>query len=140
MAAPYAQPYDFVVNKDSRTYNDLATDEGLTFIKTYANGIGPWKPFIQPYTTTDANNDGKMDDINGDGATNDADKTKLPATDLIDRAHKKGLVVHAYTFRNESRRLLNDYKNDPSAEYKHFYDLGVDGVFTDFPLTAVSAK
>lgn len=140
MVAPYAQPYDFVVNNDSRTYNDLATDAGLDFIKSYANGIGPWKPFIQPYTFTDKDADGKMDDINGDMQFNDADKTKLPATDLIARAHKRGLVVHAFTFRNESKRLLSDYKNDPIAEYKHFYDLGIDGVFSDFPATAVSAK
>lgn len=140
MAAPYAQPYDFVVSGDPRTYNDLATDAGLDFVKAYANGIGPWKPFIQPYTFTDANNDGKADDINGDGKVNDADKTKLPATDLIARAHAKKLVVHAYTFRDEARRLLNDYKGDPKAEYKNFYDLGIDGVFTDFPATAVSAK
>lgn len=140
MLAPYAQPYDFVESKDPRTYNDLATDAGLDFIKSYANGIGPWKPFIQPYTFTDANSDGKADDINLDGMVNDADRTKLPATDLIERAHKRGLVVHAYTFRDEAKRLLNDYKNDPKAEYKHFYDLGIDGVFSDFPATAVSAK
>lgn len=140
MVAPYAQPYDFVVAGDNRTYNDLATDAGLDFVKTYADGIGPWKPYIQPYTFTDANSDGKADDINGDNLVNDADRTKLPATDLIARAHKRGLVVHAYTFRNESKRLLNDYKDDPKAEYKHFYDLGIDGVFSDFPGTAVSAK
>lgn len=140
MTAPNGQPYDFVVSGDPRTYNDLATDAGLDFIKTYANGIGPWKPFIQPYTFTDANNDGKADDINSDGSVNDADFTKLAPTTLIDRAHQRGLLVHAYTFRNEPNRLLSDYKNDPKAEYKTFYDLGLDGVFSDFPATAVSAR
>ena len=140
MEAPNGQPYDFVVAGDPRTYNDLATDQGLDFVKTYANGIGPWKPFIQPYTFTDAANDGTADDINGDGLVNDADYTKLPATTLIQRAHQRGLVVHAYTFRNEPRRLLSDYKNDPGAEYRNFYDLGIDGVFTDFPDAAVAAR
>ncbi len=140
MEAPNAQPYDFVVAGDPRTYNDLATDGGLNFIKTYANGIGPWKPFIQPYTYTDANNDGKADDVNNDGNVNDADFTKLAPTTLIERAHERGLVVHAYTFRNEPRRLLKDYNNDPAAEYKNFYELGIDGVFTDFPATAVMAR
>ncbi|MBC8082867.1 MAG: glycerophosphodiester phosphodiesterase, partial [Hymenobacter sp.] len=51
MQAPNGQPYDFVVSGDPRTYNDLATDAGLDFVKTYADGIGPWKPFIQPYAT-----------------------------------------------------------------------------------------
>jgi glycerophosphoryl diester phosphodiesterase len=140
MQAPNGQPYDFVVAGDPRTYNDLATNEGLNFIKTYANGIGPWKPFIQPYTFTDADNDGAADDVNNDGAVNDADFTKLAPTTLIERAHERGLVVHAYTFRNEPRRLLKDYNNDPTAEYKHFYDLGIDGVFSDFPATAVAAR
>lgn len=140
MQAPNGQPYDFVVSGDPRTYNDLATNAGLDFIKTYANGIGPWKPFIQPYTFTDANNDGNADDINKDGLVDDRDFTKLAPTTLIDRAHQRGLVVHAYTFRDELRRLLSDYKNDPRAEYKTVFDLGVDGVFTDFPATAVSAR
>lgn len=140
MQAPNGQPYDFVLSGDARTYNDLATDAGLDFIKTYADGIGPWKPFIQPYTFTDANGDGNADDVNSDGTVNDADFTLLPATDLIDRAHKKGLVVHAYTFRNESRRLLKDYQGDPKKEYQKFFDLGLDGVFSDFPGTAVSAR
>ncbi len=140
MQAPNGQPYDFVVSGDPRTYNDLATNQGLNFIKTYANGIGPWKPFIQPYTFTDANNDGAADDISNDGRVNDADFTRLPPTTLIERAHARGLLVHAYTFRNESRRLLKDYNNDPLAEYRYFYGLGIDGVFTDFPATAVAAR
>lgn len=140
MQAPNGQPYDFVVAGDPRTYNDLATDAGLDFIRTYADGIGPWKPFIQPYTYTDANSDGSADDINGDGAVNDADCTLLPATDLVERAHKKGLVVHAYTFRDEARRLLKDYQNDPKKEYRKFFELGLDGVFSDFPGTAVAAR
>lgn len=140
MTAPNGQPYDFVVAGDARTYNDLASDAGLAFIKTYADGIGPWKPFIQPYAITDANGDGKADDVNGDGAVNSADFKELPATDLIRRAHAKGLLVHAYTFRNESFRLLKDYKGDPANEYKRFFGLGIDGVFSDFPGTAAAAR
>jgi len=120
MEAPNGQPYDFVVAGDARTYNDLATDAGLDFVKTYADGIGPWKPFIQPYVASS--------------------KASLPATSLIERAHRRGLIVHAYTFRNESRYLLPAYNNDPKAEYKNFYNLGLDGVFTDFTATAVEAK
>ena len=119
MKAPYAQPYDFVVAGDKRTFYDLTTNIGLDFVKTYATGIGPWKPYIQPY-----NKESKM----------------LPATDLIQRAHQKGLLVHAYTFRDEPNYLLKDYNNDPKAEYKHFFDLGIDGVFTDFTATAVAAR
>jgi glycerophosphoryl diester phosphodiesterase len=140
MTAPNGQPYDFVVAGDPRTYNDLATDAGLDFIKTYADGIGPWKPYIIPYTFTDANNDNLPDDINGDGKIDNRDFKKLPATELIKHAHQRKLLVHVYTFRNESYRLLSDYKDDPEAEYKDFFGLGADGVFSDFTATAVSAR
>jgi glycerophosphoryl diester phosphodiesterase len=50
------------------------------------------------------------------------------------------LQVHTWTFRNESRRLIGDYKNDPQAEYKQFYALGIDGVFSDFPDTAIKSR
>jgi glycerophosphoryl diester phosphodiesterase len=140
MTAPNGQPYDFVKAGDSRTYNDLATDAGLDFVKTYANGIGPWKPYIIPYTYTDANGDNTPDDMNADGKIDMRDYKKLPSTDLIARAHKRGLFVHGYTFRNEKRRLLSDYKESPIAEYKDFYDLGIDGVFSDSVATAIKAR
>jgi len=118
MAAPYGQPYDFVKSGDKRTYNDLITDAGLDFVKTYADGIGPWKPYVIPVYNN---------------------KRMMP-TDLIVRAHKKGLLVHLYTFRNEAKYLADDYKGDPKVEYKDFYSLGVDGVFSDYPGTAVASR
>jgi glycerophosphoryl diester phosphodiesterase len=129
------QPYDFVKSGDKRTYADLRTPEGLKEIATYADGIGPWKRMILSVKGTDANNDGKADDVNGDGAVNDADKTLLPPTTLIADAHKAGLLVHLYTLRNEPRYLAADYKGDPEAEVKQYIQLGVDGYFDDFPGT-----
>ena len=35
---------------------------------------------------------------------------------------------------------LSDYKGDPKAEYKRFFHLGVDGLFSDFPDTAIAAR
>ncbi|MEA5572729.1 glycerophosphodiester phosphodiesterase family protein [Calothrix sp. UHCC 0171] len=129
------KPYDFVVSGDSRTYADLRTPAGLEEIATYADGIGPWKRMIVSVKGVDANADGKADDINGDGAVNDADKTTLPPTNLIQDAHAVGLQVHPYTFRNEERYLAADYNGNPEAEYKQFINLGVDAYFTDFPGT-----
>lgn len=140
MDAPNGRPYDFVVSGDTRTYNDLVSNEGLDFIQTYAHGIGPWKAFIQPYTFTDADKDGKADDLNNDGEVNERDYSRLPSTTLIGRAHKRGLLVHAFTFRDESKRLLKDYHNNPLEEYTHFFKLGIDGVFSDFTKTAVKAR
>jgi glycerophosphoryl diester phosphodiesterase len=134
------QPYDFTVAGDKRSYADLRTPAGLREIKSYADGIGPWKRMIVSVKGIDANKDGKADDVNGDGAVNDADKTTLLPTSLINDAHAVGLQVHPYTFRNEARYLASDYKNDPQAEYRQFFDLGVDALFTDFTGTAVTAK
>lgn len=134
------QPYDWYLQGDNRNFSFFTTDEGLDFVKTYANGIGPWKPFIISYKGTDANNDGFADDMNADGKINDADKEAITPTDLITKAHSRGLQVHAYTFRNESRRLLSNYHNNPIAEYQAFYQLGLDGLFTDFTDTAVTAR
>jgi glycerophosphoryl diester phosphodiesterase len=63
-----------------------------------------------------------------------------PAGDLIARAHKVGLLVHTWTFRNEQRRLVSDYGGNPVNEYLQFYRLGIDGVFSDFADTAVAAR
>ncbi len=140
LAAPYDKPYDFAVAKDPRTFVDMVTPAGLADIKQYADGIGPWKPYLIPSKGTDANGDGKADDVSGDGAVDERDRTLLPATSVVKDAHAAGLFVHAYTFRNEARRLASDYTGDPKAEYKRFYELGVDGLFSDFPDTALAAR
>jgi glycerophosphoryl diester phosphodiesterase len=133
-------PYDWYLKGDKRDFGFFRTPEGLDFVKTYASGIGPWKTFIISYKGNDSDNNGKADDVNGDQKIDDTDKTALPPTNLISEAHKRGLEVHAYTFRNESRRLLQDYNNNPILEYQAFYKLGIDGVFSDFTDTAILAR
>ncbi|CDS53213.1 Glycerophosphoryl diester phosphodiesterase [Polaromonas sp. CG9_12] len=138
-AAPYDRPYDWAVSGDTRLFSAMVTPAGLAEIKTYADGIGPWKPYIVPIKgAVDAA--GKLRDVNGDGKVNYNDASSQPATTLIDDAHKAGLFVHAYTFRSEQRRLAFDYNKDPKAEYLQFYRLGLDGVFSDFPDTALEAR
>lgn len=129
------RPYDFVVSGDQRTYADLRSSTGLQEIATYAAGIGPWKRMIVSVKTIDANNDGQPDDLNNDGVIIDADKVTLAPTSLINDAHRVGLQVHAYTFRNEPGRLASNYNGNPNAEYEQFISLGIDGYFTDFPGT-----
>mgnify|MGYP000875017673 CR=1 FL=1 len=138
-AAPYDRPYDWLKAGDTRLFSAMVTPAGLTEIKAYADGIGPWKRYIITVKgTLDAS--GNVTDINGDGKINEADTTSQPATPLIADAHKAGLFVHPYTFRNEQRRLASDYKGDPKNEYLAFYRLGVDGVFADFTDTAIAAR
>ncbi len=131
--APYDRPYDWTASGQpellARTFGYLTTDDGLKEVASYADGIGPWKRYI---VSTEANPDGT-----GPGEA----KLKLTeAGDLIDRAHQAGLLVHTWTFRNEARRLAGDYAGNPVNEYLQFYQLGIDGVFSDFADTAVAAR
>lgn len=131
--APYDRPYDWTVSGQpellARTFAYLTTNEGLREVSAYADGIGPWKRYI---VSTVA-------DPNGTGAGEAALKLAKP-TNLVERAHAFGLVVHPYTFRNEAKRLPSDYADNPVNEYLQFYQLGVDGVFSDFTDTAVVAR
>ena len=137
---PFDRPYDWTVSGRKDLFSYLVTPAGLAEVRTYADGIGPWKRYIVSVKGTDANKDGKADDINGDGLVNEADLSTLPPTQVIENAHKAGLLVHPYTFRNEPRRLAADYKATPVSEYIQFYQLGVDGLFSDFADTAVAAR
>lgn len=139
LKAPSERPYDFVVTGDKRTFADLVTREGLKEVRTYADGVGPWKPFIISSRQT-VGPDGKPVDINRDGKLDEQDRTLLPPTSLVADAHAVGLFVHTWTFRSEPRRLASDYKGDPVNEYRAFFSLGVDGLFSDFPDAAVKGR
>jgi glycerophosphoryl diester phosphodiesterase len=106
-ALPSDRPYDWTLVGDKRNFDVMVTPAGLAEIKTYADGIGPWKRFIISVKGT-LGADGKVVDVNNDGKINDADATSTTPTTLVADAHKAGLFVHAYTFRNESRRLARD--------------------------------
>ena len=126
------KPYDFVVSGDARTYADLAAPAGLKEIATYADGIGANKSLIVP--------------------RNAANQLQSPTT-LIKDAHKAGLIVHAWTFRNENEFLAVEHRRgnpaspfyrsatgNAAAEYELFYGLGLDGLFSDNTDSAVAAR
>ncbi len=139
LAAPFDKPYDFVITGDKRSFADLVTKEGLAEIKTYADGVGPWKPFLMA-GKQEIGADGKPKDLNGDGKIDEQDRVLLPPSDVVKNAHDLGLFVHTWTFRSEPRRLASNFKGDPVAEYKAFFALGIDGLFSDFPDHAVKAR
>ncbi|HWH00366.1 MAG TPA: glycerophosphodiester phosphodiesterase [Pilimelia sp.] len=121
------RPYDFTADGDRRTYADLATPAGLAWISRYAQGVGAHKNLIVPRDAAGA--------------------LRQPTTFVAD-AHAAGLAVHAWTFRSENAFLPTDFRagpepaghGDAAAEYRLFYGLGLDGVFTDFPDAAVAAR
>jgi glycerophosphoryl diester phosphodiesterase len=130
LVAPFRQPYDFVVSGDPRTFADLVTATGLDFVKSYADAVGPWKPYLLKTVA-----DGV--DRTGDGVLTINDRLVVGSTGVIELAHARGLDVHTWTFRNDA----SGYGfADPVAEMAFYMRLGVDGVFTDFPATGVAAR
>ena len=128
---PWRQPYDFVVSKDTRTFKDLVTSTGLAFIKTYADGVGPWKPYLVK-TVND-----KVD-RSGDGKITEVDRRVDGSTGVIELAHQKGLFVHTWTFRGDTGGYDLGFK-DVKTEIEYYMKLGVDGIFSDFPAAGVAA-
>jgi glycerophosphoryl diester phosphodiesterase len=94
------------------------TDARLREIAGYARAVGLHQRLIVP--------------AGRDGGT-------LPPTDVVARAHVAGLLVHVWTLRDEPVFLSSSYHGHPEEEYRQFTDLGVDGIFTDFPGTAAAA-
>ncbi|MBA2770108.1 MAG: glycerophosphodiester phosphodiesterase [Sporichthyaceae bacterium] len=140
LTAPYDRPYDWTSEGRTDLFPYLLTPAGLAEVATYADGVGPWKPYVISSSGTDADGDGSADDVTGDGLVDERDRSLLPASDVVRDAHAAGLLVHPYTFRDEQRRLTSDYAGEPAAEYRTFYASGVDGLFSDFPSTAVAAR
>ncbi len=125
LTAPYGQPFDVAAAGGGLSFADMLTGVGLAFVKTYADGVGPWKPYLV-----------KTIDPAGDNSTPINDRLVEGSTGVIEAAHAAGLLVHAYTFRDDA----SGYGfADPQAEMTYYFQLGVDGVFTDFPDTGVAA-
>jgi len=96
----------------------LLQGDAVKKVSEYADGLGPEKRLIIP--------------VNADGSLG-------TPTDVISRAHAAGLVVHVWTLRVEKEFLPAAYKGQPEAEFAKFRELGVDGVFTDYPDVASKA-
>ncbi|WP_147695102.1 glycerophosphodiester phosphodiesterase [Vogesella mureinivorans] len=133
-------PYDHVVSGDKRTYADMLTPASLKEIKTFADGIGPWKPYLISWQAMLDPKTGKAADVDGDKVVDQRDMTMMEPSDVVKNAHKAGLLVHPYTFRNESKHLAANFQDSPLEEYRAYFELGVDGVFTDYTDTAVAAR
>lgn len=87
------------------------TDLELTEIANFADGIGPNKLLL----------------LTSDGAS----------SGLLEQAHEAGLEVHSWTFRDDARGGSFD---DIAGELNAYMMLGLDGIFTDFPDTALAVR
>ena len=91
-------------------YEYLRTPEGLAYVASYAQGIGPY--FKHIYL-------GK------------AEGGQVRLSGLVSDAHQRGLAVHPYTFRrDELPPDVNSFEELLDIFIRH---AGVDGLFTDFP-------
>jgi glycerophosphoryl diester phosphodiesterase len=121
------RPYDFQVSGDSRTYADLLTPTGLTWLSRWVSAIGPDQSQVLPRR---------------------ADGTLGTPTTLVARVHAAGLQVHVYTLRSENLFLPVDYRvgPDPAANGRAVQfdstvlQAGVDGMFCDQPDLCVAAR
>lgn len=120
-------PYDLVAAGDPRTYADIMTPAGLRDVATYADWLGPEKNSIIP---------------------RDAQGFLKTPTPVVKDAHRAGLKVVAYTFRDENQFLPADFRDgtDPNAkgdifgELNAFFATGLDGIFADYPDSADAAR
>ena len=102
----------------NQTYSSMLSN--LTFIKETASGIMVPKSYIWP-----VGNDNYLQ----------------PSKSIVQDAHKAGLEIHASDFAND-RPMPYNYSYDPLQEYLSFVsngDFSVDGVLTEFPITASEA-
>jgi glycerophosphoryl diester phosphodiesterase len=91
-------------------FQPLLSPQGLETVASYADGIGPSMQLLVAPGSVDG---------------------ELKITGLAELAHDLGLVVHPYTFRRDQ---LPTYADDYDDLLEIFFDdIGVDGVFTDFP-------
>ncbi|GAB2585840.1 glycerophosphodiester phosphodiesterase [Streptomyces capparidis] len=128
LSSASSRPWDFQEAGDPRTVADLVTPEGLAWTARYASGIGPTTALLVP--------------------TDPATGRLGEPTTLVRDAHRAGLLVHPYTLRNENQFLPADFRRgtdgnafgDVFAAYRLYYGLGIDGVFSDHPDTALLAR
>ncbi|GLF96324.1 glycerophosphodiester phosphodiesterase [Streptomyces yaizuensis] len=132
LGAAGTRPWDFVEAGDPRTVADLIRPDGLRWIASFAQGIGPTLDLVIP---KDAN--GRLGE----------------PTTLVRDAHRRGLLVHPYTLRNENAFLPADFRRDYGTApvvaaneygdvfgaYRRYFATGIDGIFTDHPDTGLLA-
>jgi glycerophosphoryl diester phosphodiesterase len=117
-------PWDRSGRDALESYAQLATGAGLQRIAGYASAIGVQKELVM---------------IESGG--------RLVPTELVRHAHEAGLAVHVWTFRAENQFLPASLRHsssplghgDLAAEIRAYADIGIDGLFSDFPDLARAA-
>ena len=138
----YSQPTDWKLAGSNELFDTMLTPQGMAKIRTYADGISPWKPQIIPVKCK-LDRAGNCMDLDGSGAFDGyPDSIQQKPTNVIRDAHRMGLFVHEYTFRSEkgAYNVPFDAKGDPAKEYLTHFEAGIDGVFSDVADQALYAR
>jgi len=98
------------------SYDWMFESDAMSKIAVFADGIGPWKSML---------------------VTSQSSSGNVIETGMLKNARENGLQVHPYTFRKEKNKIPPYAKNFDDLLDIFLYQIGVDGVFTDFPDLAV---
>jgi glycerophosphoryl diester phosphodiesterase len=101
-------------NPDS--YPWMFAEGGFEKLARYADGVGPAHPLVVLDESTPGN---------------------IRLSELVNRAHAAGLQVHPYTYRKDPGQVPDYAASFEELLEIHYFEAGVDGVFTDFPDLAV---
>ncbi len=93
-------------------YRWMLSSSGVQRLATYVDGIGPSAYLL---------------------IAPDSTASEIKVTKLVELAHAAGLQVHPYTFRRERDQMPPFAKDYEDFLRIFFGQVGVDGVFTDFP-------
>ncbi len=118
-APVFIQSFETPILKELRSKTQLPliyllesmSDLSMSEIAQFADGIGPYKELL----------------VDTEGRSNG----------FVEAAHAAGLKIHPWTFRADQ---LPDAFQTAHGEFEFFFNLGVDGVFTDFPDAAYAAR
>lgn len=105
-----------LMGDDEDNYGWMLAPGGMQELAQYADGIGPDKGMIISPDSTPGN---------------------LIISTLVHDAHQTGLKVHPYTFRADPGQVPAYARDFDHLLALFYFEVGVDGLFTDFPDRAV---
>jgi len=105
-----------LMGDDADNYGWMLAPGGMQELAQYADGIGPDKGMIISPDSTPGN---------------------LIISTLVHDAHQAGLKVHPYTFRSDPGQVPAYARDFDHLLTLFYFEVGVDGLFTDFPDRAV---
>ena len=101
---------------DADSYPWMFEADGMDKLANFAEGVGPEKGLV---------------------IDRDSTKENIRISDLVSRAHAAGMQVHPYTYRLDPGQIPSYASDFENLLELHYFEAGVDGVFTDFPDRAV---